>query len=142
MTKSSTTQKWVLGIIVGLIVLVVGAIVISNQVDESNLKDAEAKADAAEEARRWDNRMKESKVDLVRTTQGDVAASTLEACYASGYPTGGVTNGLDTYPPAGMSRRRVAECDRILQRQHQLEAQSDAEEKRKDAGYDRTHPIR
>ena len=137
MTTSTTTQKWTLGVLVGLVVLFIGSIVISNKMEESKLRDAEALARVAQSENDQDERLKALNVEGVRIRIGDVAADTLKACYASGYPLG-------YNPPAvsGLSQRRVAECAGIMNKLNDVLRSEAAKEKRRDVEYDKAHPVK
>jgi uncharacterized small protein (DUF1192 family) len=79
----------------------------------------------------------------VRIVEGDAATSHLELCYSDGYDsvqddTHNFHTDLNETPQ--LSRRRVAECDRIVQVYEKAVARTKAEEKAKDAAYDKAHP--
>ncbi len=73
-------------------------------------------------------------IRMVELSLGDIAASQIKICYNAGYP-----HNRGTYN--GLSRREVAECDAILKQVSKLEAQVAAEKAKKDAAYDKAHPV-
>jgi hypothetical protein len=86
-------------------------------------------------------------VKSARLTIGEVAALRLEACYMGGFPTEGKTtympdgDTLEDYPKS-MSRRERAECQAVIDAVHKNMARFEAEERKKDAAYDRAHPVK
>lgn len=86
-------------------------------------------------------------VKWARLTIGEVAALRLEACYAGGFPTDGKTtympdgDKLEDYP-SSMSRRERAECQAVIDAVHKGQAKFDARERKKDAAYDKAHPVK
>ncbi len=73
MTKSTTTQKWGLGILVALIVLFICSIVINNMMEESALRDAQARARVAEAEQRQKDELMRLDEQLAGTVGGPIA---------------------------------------------------------------------
>jgi len=119
--------------------VVVVAILIDSAMDESNLHRAQAAEELAASSAALEDRVNQSEVDLVRTVIGPTAAATLNACFSAGYE-------LKPHPPGQavgrLSRRRTAECDAIINRVAKAQRASDREEARKDAEYDKAHPVK
>jgi uncharacterized small protein (DUF1192 family) len=81
----------------------------------------------------------------MRIVEGDAATSHLELCYSDGYDSVQDDNHnfhTDLSQTLQLSRRRVAECDRIIQVYQKEAARTKSEEKAKDAAYDKAHPQR
>jgi hypothetical protein len=132
MTKSTKTQKWILGILLSLLVLVVGAVVISQQQAEHENKVLEVKNKADEYDNKLKDRLKDANVRYAELVIGSIGASTLKLCYAYGYPEN----------RGSLSRRRLAECDKIIAEMAKADARFKAEEAKKDAAYDKAHPVK
>lgn len=73
MTKSTTTQKCALGILVGLIVLFICSIVINNMMEESDLRDAQARARVAEAEQRQKDELMRLDEEHAGTVGGPMA---------------------------------------------------------------------
>jgi len=123
--------KWVLGILLAIILLIAGAMVIMHQVEKNELEVAEVGLKLAIADQEHENRVHALNVRYAELTEGPIAASKLDACYAGGYPKN-----------HSLSRRQVAECDSILKNLDQNAARDKAKEKRKDAAYDKAHPVK
>jgi hypothetical protein len=85
-------------------------------------------------------RLHDTELEGVRLTQGDVAESQLRICFDDGsydYPRRANVDG--SVRPIQLSNRLIAGCDQILKTLARHSAQQDAEEKRKDAAYDKAH---
>jgi hypothetical protein len=114
----------------------------------SNTKESwriEFKTQMALSRRAVHDGLHEANVRGVRTFEGDHEASLLKICYMEGYDSVQDDNGnfhTDLTQTPGLSRRRAAECDRIIGIYEKAMARFDAEEKAKDAAYDRAHPQR
>jgi len=121
-------------VLIGLICpvfFVVGVMVIIHQIEENELKHAEVRLELAIADQEHENQVHALKVRYAELTIGPVAASELEVCYAGGYPKN-----------PSLSRREVAKCDSILKNLDQIAARDRAKEKRKDAAYDKAHPVK
>lgn len=91
-------------------------------------------------------------IDMVGHDQGEsVGMKLLLDCQQKGYQVHMGIHGLPdvgdashAYPP--LSNRLVAECDNIIKVENRIQsrrrAREAAEEKRKDAAYDKTHPAK
>lgn len=80
--------------------------------------------------------IKDLQVHLVELYIGPTAADSVKICYGAGYP-------VNEHPEQnGLSRRKVAECDSILNRVWKSEIRDAAEEAKKDAAYDKKHPVK
>lgn len=81
-------------------------------------------------------------VERVSLTQGEVAADQMKICFLDGgydYPRRANLDGSKR--PINLSRRVLAQCDHIMEALARYDAKQTAEEQRKDANYDRTHPT-
>jgi hypothetical protein len=84
--------------------------------------------------------MHETQLRGVELTQDDVAVSQLRVCFLDGsydYPRRANLDG--SVRPIELSNRIIARCDRILKTLARSYAQQDADEKSKDAAYDKAH---
>ena len=80
-----------------------------------------------------------------RVIEGDLAATRLELCYSDGYDSVQDDNHnfrTDLKQTPQLSRRRVAECDRIVRIYEKEIQRTEARKKAKDAAYDKVHPQR
>jgi hypothetical protein len=82
-----------------------------------------------------------SQVEGVLLSQGEAEADQLEVCFMDGgysYPRRKNIDGSDR--PISLSKRVIANCDRIMKLQERMQSSRDAEEKRKDDAYEKRHP--
>lgn len=134
----SKSFKRVLLVLLIPIVLVVVIAVIVQEVQESDLKRAEARNDVAASMSDLQDRTRalEEKHYENLAGLGTLSDSILRACFAYGYPEHGHLVAHD------LSRRRVDECDQIIKRLDKEEARFRAEEAQKDAEYEKAHPVK
>lgn len=81
-------------------------------------------------------------VKRVYLTQGEVAADQMKICFLDSgyaYPRRANLDGSERH--IDLSRRVLIQCDHIMEALARYDAKQAAEEKRKDADYDRTHPT-
>lgn len=81
------------------------------------------------------DRLEASVVQLIESVIGEIAKAKVKVCFAAGYP------GNPHPEQNGLSRREVAECDGILEKLDKHDARLAAEKARKDADYDKSHPV-
>lgn len=135
MTKAA---KVGLGIILGLIVVIAGAIYIYDQSEENELRRARGQLELEQIHQEHEQEMQRLQVQYAETTVGPVSAHHLELCYMQGFPTGGGTRPANS----SMSRREWAECQAIIAAMHKAQAQQEAAKRRADAAYDKAHPVK
>ncbi|HET9178774.1 MAG TPA: hypothetical protein VFQ24_10510 [Terriglobia bacterium] len=124
--------KILVWMVVSLVALIIIGFLVQSGVEDHQLKLAQAGVEEARQQAQLQGQVNASTVHLVRLYIGEVAAATLNSCYADGYPD----------PFANLSRRMVAKCDHIMKVLKEYEAQAAAEEARKDAAYDKAHPLK
>jgi hypothetical protein len=112
------------------------------QADRERQKDSQIRLQTAEQVALNDATEKVQAVQLeyVNNTQGEGAGSDLAECFGHGFDLPRRTN-LDGQPRPmeGLSNRKIANCDHIMKMMQKQKARNDAEEKRKDAAYDKAH---
>jgi hypothetical protein len=82
-----------------------------------------------------------AQVEGVLLSQGEADADQLKVCFMDGgysYPRRKNLDGSDR--PISLSKRVIANCDRIMKLQERIQSSRDAEEKRKDDAYLKRHP--
>jgi len=104
-------------------------------------------ADVDQHQQQQEKRLHDLDVEYARLTLGLLAAKDLEICFDKGFspvaPNPGVPAGALTVTAgtqggsATLSRREAANCNAIIARMNKMKAQTDAEEARKDAAYDK-----
>lgn len=139
--KNSQEGKggWVLSLVALGVVSLIGVAVCPQQAsDESKVRLAGAQAYANEFMPEQIVRGQKLDVEYARLVIGPSAASTLDLCYMKGY------SGL-AHPPdqavGSLSRRETAECAKIVRRLENERNRQDEEGARKDAEYERAHPV-
>ena len=113
------------------------------QADRDKLKNAQLEFQTAQQVVLNDLTAKTQAAELeyVNNTQGEHARFVLAECFSEGFDLPRRVN-VDgkPRPMEGLSNRKIAECDRIMKIMQRQQAAQEAEEKRKDAAYDKAHP--
>ena len=109
-------------------------------------------ADIDQYQQQQEKRLHDLDVENARLALGQQAALQLELCFDKGFspvaPNPGVPAGALTVTAgtqggsATLSRREAADCNAIIARMNKIKARDDAEEAKKDAEYDKAHPVK
>jgi hypothetical protein len=112
------------------------------QADRDRLARDEMKFHTAlqEQSNALDDQLHVAQVKVVDLTQGEAAADQLKICFMDeGYDYPRRANLDGSARPIGLSKRVIANCDRIMKLKERYDAKQEAEEKRKDDAYDKNH---
>lgn len=110
-------------------------------------------ADIDQHFQQQEKRLHDLDVEYARTTLGPQTAKQLELCFDQGFspaaPNPGTSAGTLTVTGSSqgtgsstLSRREAANCNAIIARINKRKAQDEAEEAKKDAEYDKAHPVK
>jgi hypothetical protein len=113
------------------------------QADRDKLKNAQLEFQTAQQVVLNDltARAQAAEVEYVNNTQGEHAGFALAECFSHGFDFPRRVN-VDgqARPMENLSNRNIANCDRIMKIMQKQQAAQEANEKRKDAAYDKAHP--
>jgi hypothetical protein len=129
--------------LIGFVTVILALTGCETQADRDEQKNAQLRFQTArqEAVNQATDRLQASEVELVNQTQGDVASMKLSMCFKAGYDLPRRVNLDGGARPIGLSNRRIAECDVIMKELERDKARLDAQEKAKDAAYDKAHPT-